>query len=84
VATGASVFLNNGTLKVTADVNFYNGAVGTNNRAFGLNGVGGTIEVDSTRSAIIAGAITGPGGLTKTGLGTLDIRTPAATPAPPP
>lgn len=73
-ASGQSVFLNNATLKVTADVGFFNGAVGTNNRAVGLSGLGGTIEVDASRTLTIAGAITGAGGLTKTGDGTLDIR----------
>lgn len=73
-ATGAQLNLNNATLRVTADVILSNGAVGTNNRAVNLNGVGGTFDVDATRTLIIGGAIQGPGGLTKTGNGTLDIR----------
>lgn len=73
-ATGAQLNLNNATLRVTADVILSNGAVGTNNRAVVLNGLGGTFEVDASRTLTIGGAITGPGGLTKTGLGTLDIR----------
>ena len=73
-ATGAQLNLNNATLRVTADVILSNGAVGTNNRAVVLNGIGGTFEVDATRTLTIGGAISGPGGLTKTGSGTLDIR----------
>lgn len=72
--SGAALNLNNATLRVTADVILSNGAVGTNNRAVNLNGIGGTFEVDATRTLTIGGAISGPGGLTKTGAGTLDIR----------
>jgi autotransporter-associated beta strand protein len=78
VATGSGLYLSGGTLRATADVILSNGAVGTNNRNVVLNGVGGTFDVDATRTLTIGGAITGPGGLTKTGLGTLDIRDASA------
>lgn len=79
VATGAAVNMNNATLHVTADVILSNGAVGTNNRNVVLNGIGGTMEVDSTRTLTVGGLISGPGGLTKTGDGVLDLRNTSYT-----
>ena len=78
-ATGATLNLINGTLRSTADIILSNGAVGTNNRNVTLNGIGGTIETDAATTLTIGGTIQGPGGLTKTGAGTLDIRSVSYT-----
>lgn len=79
VTTGAQINLNNATLRVTEDVILSNGAVGTSNRSIALNGVGGTLEVDENKTLTIGGSIFGSGGLTKTGLGTLEIRSNSTT-----
>lgn len=64
----AALTLNGGTLKATA-----NFAIDDSNRGLTLGASGGTFEVDASRTLTIANAITGPGGLTKTGDGTLSL-----------
>jgi fibronectin-binding autotransporter adhesin len=75
VATGATLNMNNGTLRATTTIGLWNNNAGTNNRNVVLNGVGGTFDVTGQFETLsIAGTISGPGGLTKTGLGFLEIR----------
>jgi autotransporter-associated beta strand protein len=74
-ATGATLNLNDGTLRATATVGLWNGTPGTNNRDIVLGGTAGTFEVTGVNETLsIAGAITGTGGLTKIGPGFLEIR----------
>lgn len=61
-----SVTLNDGTLAVTGTTALANGIV--------LAGSGGTISVTSGNAVSLNGQITGNGGLTKTGAGTLAIK----------
>ncbi|MCY2974338.1 MAG: autotransporter-associated beta strand repeat-containing protein [Planctomycetota bacterium] len=71
----ATLNLNNATLQATNSVILSNGAVGTNNRAINLNGTGGTFDVVNAGEILtVGGQIAGPGGLTKIGAGTLDVR----------
>jgi fibronectin-binding autotransporter adhesin len=74
-ASGTTINMNNATLRATASVILSNATVGTNNRAVVLNGVGGIFDVVNSGDFLtIGGQITGPGGLTKIGAGTLDLR----------
>lgn len=72
---GANLVLNNGTLRATSTFSLADSPGGTpRNRAVTLNGIGGTISVEGTNTLTHPGTLAGPGGLTKTGTGTLDIR----------
>ncbi len=76
-ATGGTVALNRGTLKVAGTFTLSESNAGgtggtmTLNRTITLNGAGGTIDVADGHTLTVSGATNGPGGLTKTGSGTL-------------
>ncbi|WP_126113660.1 autotransporter domain-containing protein [Bosea sp. Tri-49] len=67
-AASGGLTLDGGTLRVAGNV--------TTARTVTLNAGGGTVEIDAGRSLFVtsAGTITGDGGLTKTGAGTLAIQ----------
>lgn len=76
-ATGNAIILNRGTLKVDGTISLTEtnpggtGGTATLNRTLTLHGSGGTVEVTAGNTLSFAGATNGPGGLTKTGTGTL-------------
>jgi fibronectin-binding autotransporter adhesin len=65
-AVAGGLTLSGGTLQVTNSV--------TLARAVTLSGTGGGIEVDAGRAVLLTGAITGAGGLIKTGAGSLALQ----------
>lgn len=69
--TGGGLNLNNGTLSATGTFSLSETLAGTRDRGITLNGVGGTFEVTGANVLTSPGSFSGPGGLTKTGTGTL-------------
>lgn len=63
----ANLRFNGGALRALANLSL------NANRGITIDGGGGTIQVDPTFTAAVAGAITGAGGLTKSGTGTLRL-----------
>ncbi|MDB6069679.1 MAG: autotransporter-associated beta strand repeat family protein, partial [Verrucomicrobiales bacterium] len=81
-ASGGTLVFNKGSLRVTSTFSLTEsnsggtGGTALLNRALVLNGTGGTIEVADHESFTLTGNITGPGGLRKTGPGTLVLANP--------
>lgn len=81
-ATGNTITFNGGTLKATGTFSFQEsnaggtGGIMTLTRPFVLNGPGGTLEITGTNEVTVTGNITGPGGLRKSGSGTLYLANP--------
>ncbi|MCY2974219.1 MAG: autotransporter-associated beta strand repeat-containing protein [Planctomycetota bacterium] len=74
-ATGAAINLNGGTLRATTTLGLWNTNAGVNDRNVVLSAGGGSFDVAVQNETLtVAGTITGTGGLTKTGLGVLEIR----------
>jgi len=75
IASGQQLNMNGGTLRATDTIGLFNSNPGINNRNVALNGIGGTFDVVGAFDTLtIAGTLSGPGSLTKTGAGFLDIR----------
>ena len=64
-ASGVAATINAGTLRATENI--------TNTRNFTLGDVSSTIEVDATKTYTLSGVLSGSGGLTKNGTGTLEL-----------
>ncbi len=81
-ATGNAIVLNRATLHATASFSLSEtasegtGGTTTLHRALLLHGPGGTLEVDANQELTLTGNITGPGGLAKSGPGTLVLANP--------
>lgn len=65
-STGAALSLNGGTLRLTGNI--------ATARAISIGNGGGGIDVVDGNSVVLAGQVHGSGELTKTGMGTLDLR----------
>lgn len=77
VATGATLILNNATLKATNTFSLDNS--GANIRAITLGVGGGTFDVTGSNTLTALGVISGSGSLTKTGSGKLLLSTGVST-----
>ncbi len=81
-ATGNTIALNRGTLRATGTFSLQEsnagGTGGTMSltRPLVLNGTGGTLEIADAHEVTLTGNITGPGGLQKSGTGTLVLANP--------
>ena len=83
-ATGNALVLNRATLHATATFSLTesnsdgNGGTATLHRPLFLHGPGATLEVDANQELTLTGPISGPGGLDKSGPGTLVLANPSS------